>query len=108
MAEEGYLQKGMAELKTWEWALGQTPQFSYTVSREFAWGDVRAEIKAEHGVIRSCKISSQGRSFEGMDLEALGSRLEGRNYGLADAADEQIPEGPLSEVWSWMHEIMRS
>ncbi|PFH50145.1 hypothetical protein AMATHDRAFT_121908, partial [Amanita thiersii Skay4041] len=35
-----YIRKGMDELHSWEWALGQTPEFTYTASHSFTWGDV--------------------------------------------------------------------
>lgn len=62
----GYIRRGMDELnvihhlyshttikltavsghsnQTWEWAYGQTPEFTHTVAHAFPWGDVVRDI----------------------------------------------------------------
>ena len=35
-----YIRRGMEELKTWDWAYGQTPEFTYTLERTFGWGTI--------------------------------------------------------------------
>jgi hypothetical protein len=30
-------------VQEWNWAFGQTPEFTYSVSRAFGWGDVVSE-----------------------------------------------------------------
>ncbi|KAJ3854595.1 hypothetical protein EV368DRAFT_36508 [Lentinula lateritia] len=53
----GYIQNGMSELPSWEWAYGQTPEFTYTVSQAFEWGAVTAKIRSKHGIILDCACS---------------------------------------------------
>jgi hypothetical protein len=41
------IQQVMAELPSWGWAYGQTPEFSFAPSRAFSWGTV----------VRACPLS---------------------------------------------------
>ncbi|KAJ3549029.1 hypothetical protein NMY22_g1026 [Coprinellus aureogranulatus] len=34
------IKRGMQELPEWEWAFGQTPEFTYQVQQSFSWGKV--------------------------------------------------------------------
>ncbi|KAJ3838556.1 hypothetical protein F5878DRAFT_165107, partial [Lentinula raphanica] len=67
-----YIQHGMSELPSWEWAYGQTPEFTYTVHQTFKWGSAQAKIKSKHGIILSCDLCVSGPT-EGTDTTAGGS-----------------------------------
>lgn len=102
-----YIRKGMAELPTWDWAYGQTPEFTYTINRTFPWGDVSAEIRAKHGVILDCSIKAAGTSH-GAVLEAFGQSFYiGKRYGFVEndegAADE-VKE--IADVKVWLRGAM--
>ncbi|KAG2110755.1 hypothetical protein BD769DRAFT_1495359 [Suillus cothurnatus] len=101
LARIGYIQRGMAELPSWDWAFGQTPEFEYTIKKSFVWGDVTAHIHARHGVILSCTL-------QGLDSE-LGKALEGKRYGFIE--DEELGvdvSGREEVVWAWLKEEMSS
>ncbi|KAJ8588917.1 Lipoyltransferase and lipoate-protein ligase [Rhizopogon salebrosus TDB-379] len=101
LARIEYIQRGMTELPSWDWAFGQTPEFEYTVTGSFTWGDVTAHIHARHGVILSCTL-------RGLDSE-LGKALEGKRYGFVE--DEELGvdvSGEAAVVWAWLKEEMKS
>ncbi|KAF8874354.1 hypothetical protein BD779DRAFT_1566899 [Infundibulicybe gibba] len=43
-----YIQKGIEELHSWDWAYGQTPEFSYTLSRTFSGGEMASFLHPNH------------------------------------------------------------
>ncbi|KAI0068630.1 Lipoyltransferase and lipoate-protein ligase [Artomyces pyxidatus] len=99
-----YIRDGMDELRSWDWAFGQTPEFTYTIHGTFAWGDVTAEIRSKHGIILSCTLQA-GRA----DLFALAdvaSALEGEKYAFVDEGAHYNGEGPARDVWNWLREEM--
>ncbi|KAH8118734.1 Lipoyltransferase and lipoate-protein ligase [Phellopilus nigrolimitatus] len=102
------IRDGMEELKGWDWLYGQTPEFTYSVSRTFDWGESRAEITSKHGVILSCKIECPG--IDSDVLEKLGQRIQGLKYGFITEFGEgdwqESEGGPLRvrEIWNWVRE----
>ncbi|KAG0703915.1 hypothetical protein DFH29DRAFT_914674 [Suillus ampliporus] len=101
LAQIGYIQHGMAELPSWDWAFGQTPEFEYTITKSFVWGNVTVHIHARHGIILSCTL-------QGLDSE-LGKALEGKRYGSVE--DEVLGvdvSGKVADVWAWLKEEMSS
>ncbi|KIK64683.1 hypothetical protein GYMLUDRAFT_39668 [Collybiopsis luxurians FD-317 M1] len=91
-----YIRTGMAELPSWEWAYGQTPEFTYSVRKEFDWGMVSAKIRSKHGVILDCDCSVESLNpnlnpnvnlEEGGDLQLhlhkISDLFKGRRYGFA-------------------------
>ncbi|KAF8915189.1 hypothetical protein CPB85DRAFT_1294760 [Mucidula mucida] len=91
------IQKGMSELTTWDWAYGQTPEFTYSIDKTFTWGRVEAEIRAKHGVILSCHIPM---------FSSLGKSLEGSRYGVGHEASAQEEDGQTSDVRQWLTSVM--
>ena len=115
-------------LKSWQWAFGQTPEFTYDLQNTFTWGNVvsygpfsslcsdlrptqTTQITSKHGVILSCTfqvtdmdgsdISRQLRE----DLDALSKQLEGQKYGFLD--DSLSPKlGPIRDVWTVLTRAM--
>ncbi|KAI5117389.1 hypothetical protein M0805_009077 [Coniferiporia weirii] len=102
------IRNGMVELKGWDWLYGQTPEFTYSVSQRFEWGEATAEITSKHGIILSCKIHCQG--FESDALEALDKRMRGLKYGFIGELEENywreagsnLPR--IQEMWNWIRE----
>ncbi|KAG6820695.1 hypothetical protein H0H93_013214 [Arthromyces matolae] len=99
-----YIERGIEELHTWDWAYGQTPEFTYTVSQTFDWGDVTAEIRSKHGIINQCTFSVGNPKLSDIDAEGvmkLGQSLEGQKYGFLEKVfgDEG---GPRKDVWRWL------
>ncbi|KAF8165756.1 hypothetical protein B0H34DRAFT_832108 [Crassisporium funariophilum] len=66
-----YIRKGMSELSTWDWAYGQTPEFTHTLQCAFPWGDVTAEIRSKHGVILDCSLQVQSARITRSKSEGL-------------------------------------
>ncbi|CAL1700293.1 unnamed protein product [Somion occarium] len=102
-----YIHKGMEELPRWDWAFGQTPEFTYNISRTFDWGTVTARIRSKHGIILNCSFElPDGHQSISDDLVQDQSRqLEGQRYGFLDETKEGIQrmmEGPGAEIWQWL------
>jgi len=106
-----YICNGMSELTQWEWGFGQTPEFTYTLHRAFDWGEVKADIKAKHGVILSCNIetSASHAVLDPAELAELDSRMAGQRYGTVESVVEETSEEErrLAGVWTWLCEEMR-
>lgn len=101
------IRSGMAELPSWDWAFGQTPEFTYSIRGQFAWGNVAAEIRSKHGVILSCTLTPDDTTLS-KNLDKLGVVLEGQKYGsvrsdLLDSAEQR-----LRDVAVWLEREMRS
>ncbi|TFY54332.1 hypothetical protein EVG20_g9745 [Dentipellis fragilis] len=97
-----YIQHGMAELPSWDWAFGQTPEFTYTVEQSFPWGDVTAKIRSKHGIILSCEFSAGNQPAQ-EQLETLAVTLKDKRYAFVDDASLSINlTGPMGEVWHWL------
>ncbi|KAA1466615.1 Lipoyltransferase and lipoate-protein ligase [Dentipellis sp. KUC8613] len=97
-----YIRDGMAELPSWDWAFGQTPEFTYTVQQSFPWGDVAAKIRSKHGIILSCELSSGNLPVQEC-LEELAAELEDKPYAFVDDASLYMDlTGPVGEVWHWI------
>ncbi|KAH8988538.1 Lipoyltransferase and lipoate-protein ligase [Lactarius akahatsu] len=100
-----YIQNGIAELHDWSWAFGQTPEFTYSISRAFGWGST-ARIHSKYGVILSCSLTAEDTS-DAMKLGELGRELEGQKYGFLDKKTTNN-RGRIEEVRQWLIEEMSS
>lgn len=104
----------MTELPGWDWAYGQTPEFTQTVQRSFMWGEVTARIHSKHGVILSCALSvSDGVNPELKgQLDVLAARLREQKYGFVDEDVLSIAgvdgDRQVDGVWKWLRAEMNS
>ncbi|KAF5388072.1 hypothetical protein D9615_000764 [Tricholomella constricta] len=107
-----YIRKGLEELPSWDWAYGQTPEFTYTVYHNFAWGRVTADIHSKHGIINTCKLSISDTRLEDFAVDALtelGQTLEGKRYGfLGDLPGAREHAGPRRDILTWIKEIIET
>ncbi|KAF9006758.1 hypothetical protein BDQ17DRAFT_1352343 [Cyathus striatus] len=108
-----YIRKGMLELPDWEWAYGQTPEFSYTLSKSFSWGTwLNGEIKSKHGIILSCALQVENYSPDDNSVTEsiahLGKLLEGQRYAFIDDAILGAINGPVGDVRTWLWSAMES
>jgi len=104
-----YMSKGMAELPSWEWCYGQTPEFTYTVSHSFRWGDVMAKIRSKHGIILSCAMEIENTWLSSAELERLhkfGESLENKRYDLAAIATAHVDNGQIQELVAWLQDAV--
>ncbi|VDC02518.1 unnamed protein product [Peniophora sp. CBMAI 1063] len=97
-----YIRDGMAELTTWDWAFGQTPEFTYTLQGSFAWGEVTAKIRSKHGLILECRFETDD-AWAREELETFGASLAGKRYGFVE--DKSMTgDGLVAEVSDWFIE----
>ncbi|KZT29356.1 Lipoyltransferase and lipoate-protein ligase [Neolentinus lepideus HHB14362 ss-1] len=105
-----YVRNGMVELPGWDWAFGQTPEFTYTILPKFEWGEVTIEIRSKHGIILEAKIGS-GDSGTQEKMKTLGRRLEDQKYGFVDAdvvRDVIEQDNRCRDVWEALLSAMVS
>ncbi|KAK0207028.1 hypothetical protein DFS33DRAFT_1256079 [Desarmillaria ectypa] len=104
--------RGVTELSSWEWAYGQTPEFTYTKSVVFEWGNVAAEIQSKHGIILegSIHVSNAAASLSEaliQEIESMGASLKGQKYGsIAPETLVSSGMGPKEDVQWWLHDMM--
>ncbi|KAJ3788899.1 Lipoyltransferase and lipoate-protein ligase, partial [Lentinula aff. detonsa] len=104
-----YIQDGMLELPSWDWAYGQTPEFTYTVSQAFEWGTVKAKIRSKHGLILDCDLS-----VSNTDSQEVERALQGRKYGFVSAMDilnglgNKTGTRVKEDVAFWLESMMNS
>ncbi|KAF5371312.1 hypothetical protein D9758_004201 [Tetrapyrgos nigripes] len=108
-----YIQRGMEELPNWDWAFGQTPEFTYRVSNSFSWGTVHATIQSKHGVILNTELSVSDYTAADDTAEAFEEVkrvLRGKKYGFVRHIEfTALKKGsPGFEVASWLLRIMDS
>ncbi|EEB88351.1 hypothetical protein MPER_13857, partial [Moniliophthora perniciosa FA553] len=84
---------------SWEWAYGQTPEFTYTVKR----GDTEATIHSKHGVIFDCDLRGQIEMGAAGRIKAL---LVGKRYGFVTDEDVELLGQKELEVWRWLKDVM--
>ncbi|KAJ6615624.1 hypothetical protein B0H10DRAFT_57219 [Mycena sp. CBHHK59/15] len=102
-----YIQSGMAELQTWDWLYGQTPQFTYTIDKAFPWGSVTAEVRSKHGVILSAILRAQNAPRDvDRALAELGTTAEGQRYGSWPAERDLRDGRTMREIGSWLRKIL--
>ncbi|KAK2465931.1 hypothetical protein APHAL10511_001572 [Amanita phalloides] len=103
-----YMRKGMAELPSWGWSYGQTPEFTYTVRHSFAWGDVTAKIQSKHGIIQSCIMQIADTTLCAAALERLirsGASLDKKKYDPT-VITTIGSDGPTKDVMAWLQHVM--
>ncbi|EIN10496.1 Lipoyltransferase and lipoate-protein ligase [Punctularia strigosozonata HHB-11173 SS5] len=113
-----YIKSGMEELRTWDWAYGQTPEFTYSLEFPFPWGKVQSDIHSKHGIILDCTFSviqdSTAKHALGnhefqqeiMDLQQLGNALKSKKYGFVD--DSAFPQSLRDRRYGLWHTIWQS
>ncbi|KAL7282633.1 LOW QUALITY PROTEIN: hypothetical protein ACG7TL_004105 [Trametes sanguinea] len=109
------------EYGTWDWAFGQTPEFTYKIQKSFSWGSTdfldasyqSAELRSKHGIILSCTFTHSEHSDSSLltGLEKLAQGLEGERYGFVDesvAVFASSIDERIGEVWQWLRTEMDS
>jgi len=103
------IREGIDELRTWDWQYGQTPEFTYSISQKFEWGDASAELHSKHGIILSCTLDCPG--IDADSLENLTRSLQGARYGLPENIGVDVGIGGdvrLQEIQHWLQDEMRT
>ncbi|KAF9462002.1 Lipoyltransferase and lipoate-protein ligase [Collybia nuda] len=106
-----YIRRGLDELPSWNWAYGQTPEFTYTIENPFSWGDVTAEIRSKHGLVIACNfqlINTLNNTIP-ESLSVLGRSLEGKRYGsFEESFVREADIGPMQEVAIWIQRMTQT
>ncbi|KAF4619137.1 hypothetical protein D9613_004797 [Agrocybe pediades] len=96
-----FIKQGMAELSTWDWLFGQTPQFTHTLRHTFAWGDVTIRIESKHGLIVNCTLTISNTQLPGDAVASLGAFAErfyqGQKYGFIDDIGDAEEHGLIND-----------
>ncbi|KAJ7462082.1 hypothetical protein FB451DRAFT_1140140 [Mycena latifolia] len=103
--DPAYIQRGIAELQSWDYLYGLTPAFTYTIERAFPWGTVTAEVRAKHGIILSCALRARAEALSPDALTPLSASAEGARYGAWPP--DSVREGPAGHVERWLCEVLR-
>ncbi|KAF9266169.1 Lipoyltransferase and lipoate-protein ligase [Marasmius fiardii PR-910] len=105
-----YIKRGMSELQSWEWAYGQTPEFTYSVNHEFSWGRADVKLWAKHGVILDCDIHVLKDALPQSAVEHMQKLLVGGRYGFISDDVQEVKSGEprWMELWNWLQNVMAS
>ncbi|KAL0576173.1 hypothetical protein V5O48_005814 [Marasmius crinis-equi] len=103
-----YIERGMAELRSWEWAYGQTPEFTYSVSHEFRWGTADAKFRSKHGLVLECDLHVSNEYLAPTDVKEIQQLLLGKRYGSISGEElgETLDNSRISELWAWLQDVM--
>ncbi|KAL7413024.1 hypothetical protein BDY24DRAFT_71388 [Mrakia frigida] len=112
--EKEEVEREAAELKSWDWAYGQTPEFSVELKEEFSFGKINATITSKHGLITAASLSPSPSTSSSSSscplvagLEELEASLVGQRFGSSSIGSEQGYLGEeLEEVLRWLKEKM--
>ncbi|KAJ3049918.1 hypothetical protein HK097_009092 [Rhizophlyctis rosea] len=100
------------ELKTWNWTYGQTPEFVHQLDHQFAWGQVNAIFRVNHGIITEATITINAKDHVAVAMRLI-EALEGQCYspqGIQQAFDNlAVGTGmrlldELAELKAWLLE----
>jgi lipoate-protein ligase A len=104
------LQKIHAELSSWDWRFGHTPEFEYNLETRFSWGIVDLYITSKDGKIVDSKLFSD--SLYPTFVETVQKNLIGVHYNSAginqalDKARAELAGNPsephIEELRVWM------
>ncbi|RHZ86210.1 hypothetical protein Glove_53g87 [Diversispora epigaea] len=74
IAEIPKITKYREELESWNWTLGQTPEFTNEFEKNFAWGHVKAFFESKNGIIT--KVSLTASNVSNVEYKNLVTLLE--------------------------------
>ncbi|KAJ7129146.1 Lipoyltransferase and lipoate-protein ligase [Mycena epipterygia] len=102
-----YIDRGVTELKSWDWLYGQTPEFTYTLTKSFSWGPVTAELRAKHGIILSCALLAPDLPPDATRaLGQLGTSAEGKIYGRWPPSERPHDGSAVCDVECWLADTL--
>ncbi|CAG8582773.1 9905_t:CDS:10 [Paraglomus brasilianum] len=111
-----HLQEDFLAPQTWDWTYGQTPEFTYEVSKSFDWARLKTFIKSRSGIVISITISSDHTRHDNV-IRAFEDALEGRAYSpksvqncTVDIANEFLGENEnmkvISDLGEWLADVI--
>ena len=69
---------------SWEWLLGETPAFDYSVSERFSFGELELMLKVKKGVVEGVRVFTD--ALDENLPEKLENRLIGRKFDIKELA----------------------
>lgn len=76
------LMLGTDKFSSWEWKYGRKIEFSDSLERRYAWGDVEIQLLVEGGIIKNCRVYSDALDTE--LIEQTAKHLEGCVFSAKD------------------------
>lgn len=106
---------GVEDLKSWEWQIGQTPEFTNVMTGELSFGRVTAHVHSRHALISSLILELYPVDSEAADsvqdtLDRIGLALVGTRYESLDGAEtilgDSVRADVAGEVLVWLRGAM--
>ncbi|BEJ16084.1 hypothetical protein CspHIS471_0506890 [Cutaneotrichosporon sp. HIS471] len=107
--------EGMADMKSWEWQYGQTPEFTNVIHGQVSAGKLTAHIASRHALITECTIELDKHESAADDaaqdaLEHISLALRGLRYenleGVENILGHSVPPDLAWEVLLWLRGSM--
>ncbi|KAJ1943156.1 hypothetical protein FBU59_002996, partial [Linderina macrospora] len=105
------VEKERERITQWQWLFGQTPEFKYRISGEFAWAKVVCEIEAKHGKIINAELTTEDTAVVpgGVSrvLEEAGKLLVGAQYereAVMASLSPILADARAQELGKWLAE----
>ncbi|BGP22044.1 hypothetical protein JCM10295v2_000921 [Rhodotorula toruloides] len=99
-----YVRDVVAELKSWEWQYGQTPEFTHEITGSLDFGSLTMSISSRHGLITSASLPAPPLALEWWQSASelcellAGDRYESMEETAAAVRDREGEEGERLRV----------
>ncbi|RSH86607.1 Biotin/lipoate A/B protein ligase [Apiotrichum porosum] len=101
----------VADIKSWEWQYGQTPEFTNLITADLSFGRVTAHVHSRHALIQSLVLELYPLNSEASDaaqdaLDRIGLALAGTRYESLEDAEtilgDSVRADIAGEVLAWL------
>ena len=84
-SDEAQIKKYYEKQTSWEWKMGNTPQFDFELDERFDWGSVQLYLNVEKNIINGAKLYSDANDAQIADN--VKELLIGTRFSARDVAD---------------------
>ncbi|KEI42511.1 uncharacterized protein L969DRAFT_606958 [Mixia osmundae IAM 14324] len=108
MAEE-FVSDNRAELLSWAWVWGQTPEFTIDLSHQFDFGSLSIRITSKHALITAFDVEQSTLSSAILSqVEALGQAMIGNRYDSASdlTKESHATNDQIRSIVQWLSKVM--
>ncbi|KAJ2377406.1 hypothetical protein GGI05_006873, partial [Coemansia sp. RSA 2603] len=106
----GRIEEERKKLQTWKWLYGQTPKFTHSFEKQFAWTEVSAQIVVYHGLVTEVNIKL-GREIV-LDLDSVREALLDAPYEATEIErclqPVRLQGDHAEELCMWLVEKVRA
>ncbi|MGI5936007.1 MAG: lipoate--protein ligase [Oscillospiraceae bacterium] len=91
--------------ESWEWRMGETPNFDYSFEKRFSWGTVELCLSVEGGTVSNAALYTDALDFELPSMVSSmlsGCRFTGKDLSNSLPKDDII----LGELSRWLGEVI--